>query len=154
MPAKRKGNYRSQKKLEAAAARKDREQQRRDFFAHALEARLTQMGMTQSELAREVNRILPPGVHISRSSISKYVHAKEPSSKPNPVRLAAIAKVLGVDQTQLVPSGRAIDKFLPVDFSATTDGRVHLKINRTFSTKTALAILRLVQEEDNLVTGT
>jgi transcriptional regulator with XRE-family HTH domain len=144
---KRKGNW-SQKQLEAAAARKDREQQRRNFFAHALEARLTQLGMTQSELAREVNRILPPGVRISRSSISKYVHAKIPTSKPNPVRLAAIAKVLGVDQSQLVPSGRAADKFIPVDFSATTDGRALLRINRTFSMKAALAILRIVQEED------
>ena len=152
---KRKGNYRSQKKLDAAAARRDREQQKRNFFSAVLAARLTQIGMTQSELARRATKLLTPPNKVTRSSISKYVHAKDPSSKPNPVRLAAIAKVLDLDPMQLVPAGKA-DPFIPVDFSATSDGRAYLKINRTFSMKTALEILRLTEldeQEDKMADG-
>jgi len=144
---KRVGNYRSSKKLEAAAARKDREQQLRNFFSFALKTRLVQVGMTQSELARQVNKILPHPHKITRSSISKYVHSKNPDSKPNPIRLAAIAKVLDVDPSQLVPVSRQIDSFVPVDFSATSDGRAHLKINRVYSMRAALEILRITEED-------
>ena len=111
---------------------------------------MTQLGITQSELARRASKLLPPPHKITRSSISKYVHATNPNSKPNPIRLAAIAKVLNVDPSEIVPSGRSVDPFIPVDFSATSDGRAWLKINRTFSMKTALEILRLVELEDRL----
>ncbi len=141
------GNYRSVAKLEAAAARHDREQKQRNFAAHFLHARMLQLGLTQSELARRATQLLPDGMQVTRSSVSKYIAGDNPNSKPSPVRLQAIAQVLDVKPEQIVPPARP-HRFVPVDFRTTSDGRAWLKIDRSFSKPTALRILQIIEDDD------
>ncbi len=145
---RRVGNFRSVAKLEAAAARHDREQKQRNFASHFLHARLLAVGITQSELARRATKLLPNGMRVTRSSISKYLAGDSPNSKPNPIRLKAIADALGVRPEHIVPPAKQVDKFIPVDFRTTSDGKAWLRIDRAFSKPTALKILQLVEEED------
>ncbi len=111
---------------------------------------MMQMGITQSELARRATQLLEPkGLKITRSSISKYLEADGPSSKPNPVRLQAIARVLDVAPEQIVPPAQHANRFVPVEFKITSDGKAWLTINQAFSQSAALRILKIAEEDSS-----
>ncbi len=69
-------------------------------FARRLQAALVTRGWTQSDLARKVAPLLP-NARLGRDNISKYIRGKV---LPLPPTLAAIAKVLDMEVTDLLPS--------------------------------------------------
>ena len=69
-------------------------------YAKNLQDRLSDKGWTQSELARRVAPLLPNS-RIGRDNISKYVRGKV---LPLPAAQAAIAKVLGCESKDMLPS--------------------------------------------------
>jgi transcriptional regulator with XRE-family HTH domain len=69
-------------------------------FAKKLQDALSDRGWTQSELARRMAPLLKES-RIGRDNISKYVRGKV---LPLPPALEAMAKVLGVESRDLLPS--------------------------------------------------
>jgi transcriptional regulator with XRE-family HTH domain len=96
----------SEKRLAAAAARKDREQRLRDYFANKLNTLRLEKGWSQSDLAREAAAHMPKGpdgkplAQMGRDSVSNYLRGK---TKPRPEHLEPLAKALGVSRDDLYP---------------------------------------------------
>jgi transcriptional regulator with XRE-family HTH domain len=148
---------RSARALEAAAARKAREQQLRNIFARRLEAARIAKGWNMSELAREASRHLPTpkrgqkqGKGVTRDLISNYTRAK---MRPRPEYLEAIAKALDMTREELMPSSPGAapppDQFPAMTLNQQEDGRAWIRLNRALSMPAALAIIEIVQKEDN-----
>ena len=117
-------------------------------FARRLQAALVQKGWSQSELARRVAPLLKNS-RLGRDNISKYVRGKV---LPLPPALSAIARVLEIDVTDLLPQGRApaaVETERP-PFEIRTLGEeqelawIHLSMALPF--ETCLEIRRLVRE--------
>lgn len=68
-------------------------------FGRRLQRAMMNKGYSQSELARYAETHL--GKHFGRDSVSQYIRGE---TLPNPQRLAALAKALGVDPEELLPS--------------------------------------------------
>ena len=72
-------------------------------FAKSLRAKLLELGISQSELARRAG--------LGRDSISGYIRGR---SLPNPVNIDRLAKALGVNAEELCPSyGLGADAIAP-----------------------------------------
>lgn len=125
-------------------------------FARRLERLRIQKGWNHSELARRATAFLPkPDVGqirhhtIGRDLIGHYVRGK---ILPNPVYLDALSKALGTKPEDLIP---AMPSMAPmtgdspaIQMLTLSDGRVSLRVNRTVSMGTAVAIVSLLQKED------
>lgn len=116
-------------------------------FARRLQAALVEKGWTQSELARRVAPLLKTS-RLGRDNISKYVRGKV---IPLPPALAAIAKVLEKEPTDLLPAGRAPAAVEaeqpPMSIRTLGEGEMGwLQINMALPFDTILKIRTLVRE--------
>jgi transcriptional regulator with XRE-family HTH domain len=118
----------------------------RNEFARRLQNALNDKGWTQSELARRVAPLMKES-RVGRDNISKYVRGKV---LPLPPMLEAMAKVLGVESRDLLPTRgtqTVSDENAPFDMRALEDGRVWLRINQAFDMSIALEIMALVKKQ-------
>jgi transcriptional regulator with XRE-family HTH domain len=117
-------------------------------FARRLQAALNERGWTQSELARRMAPLLKHS-RLGRDNISKYVRGKV---LPLPPALEAMAKVLGVEGRDLLPSrGRqaTAEEHAPLDVRDIGEGRVWLRVNQAVDWPIALQILGLLRGKEN-----
>lgn len=122
-------------------------------FGRRLQAHLIRKGWNQSDLARFASAKVPgKGKEkrtIGRDLIGLYIRA---AAFPNPIYLQAIADALGVPTDQLVPAQNVLpardDELTPFSFRQLDAERMHIRLNRTVSTKTANAIFDLLRAED------
>lgn len=118
-------------------------------FAQRLQARMLEKGMTQSDLMRATNRLLPVGHSMSRDSVSKYLRGK---NIPNPIYAAAMAKSLGMKPDDLLPSrgpltrDSASDMAAPFKMTEQGDGNVWVSINMAMPWDVALEVMKLVKK--------
>jgi transcriptional regulator with XRE-family HTH domain len=68
-------------------------------FGKRLQRVMMAKGLSQSELARLAEMHL--GKHFGRDSVSQYIRGE---TLPNPQRLGALSKALGVEPEELLPS--------------------------------------------------
>jgi len=114
-------------------------------FAKRLQERLNDKGWTQSELARRMAPLLKES-RIGRDNISKYVRGKV---LPLPPALEAMAKVLGVESKDLLPTratqGTA-DELSPLDVRDIGAGRAWLQVNQAVDWDVALDVMKRLRE--------
>lgn len=120
-------------------------------FARRLQAKMQERGWNQSELSRQCAKHLPkpePGqkqyLDISRDMINRYVRGLV---LPRPPVLAALAKTLKCEETDLMPAG-ASRMHSAFEMRGVGQGRVALRINRTISMEAATRIVAILNEED------
>lgn len=111
-------------------------------FGRRLQGLLMERGLNQSELARRAG--------IGRDSVSTYVRGR---SFPEPKALALMAKALGVSPQELLPNtvAAAIDNDTPsLELKESTGhpGKMWMRLNRLVTTKQALKIMAILQEQD------
>ena len=116
-------------------------------FARRLQAALVERGWTQSELARRVAPLLKNS-RLGRDNISKYVRGKV---LPLPPALAAIAKVLEMESSDLLPIGRAPSAVEteqpPMSIRSLGEGEMGwIQLNMALPFDTILEIRKLVRE--------
>lgn len=116
-------------------------------FARRLQHIMVQKGWNQSELARRATEQMTSG-EIGRDVISVYIRGK---SVPGPERLSALAKALGVERSELMPSvgitaASRVDP--PVDVRDIGEGKVWLRINQAVDWPSALKILEILKGND------
>lgn len=114
-------------------------------FAKRLQDRLNDKGWTQSELARRMAPLLKES-RIGRDNISKYVRGKV---LPLPPALEAMAKVLGVESKDLLPSRATqgvVDEMSPMDVRDIGGDRYWVQINQALDADVALEIMRLIRQ--------
>lgn len=115
-------------------------------FGRRIQALMVKKNMNQSDLARAAAKFMP-NKKFNRDNISVYVRGK---SFPGPVRLAAVAKALGVAPTDLMPEHgipSVDEKAPPLDIRAIGDGNVWLRINQATSMDVAMKIMALLGQE-------
>lgn len=118
----------------------------RQEFARNLQNKLNDKGWTQAEFARRVAPLLKDS-RIGRDNISKYVRGKV---LPLPPHLEAMAKVLGVESRDLLPSRgtrSSNEEFAPQAMRSVGEGRVWTQINQTMSLSTALKLFQILKDE-------
>src|SRR5262245_64678077 len=113
-------------------------------FAKRLQDALSDRGWTQSELARRMAPLLKES-RIGRDNISKYVRGKV---LPLPPALEAMAKVLGVESKDLLPTratSTTSDELAPSSLRDLGDGRYWLQVNMAVDPDVALEVMRLIR---------
>jgi transcriptional regulator with XRE-family HTH domain len=112
-------------------------------FGRRLQKALNAKGWNQSELARRMAPLLPR-TSIARDNISKYVRGKV---LPQPLVLEAMATVLGVQPSDLLPARRTNIPAAnpPLDARDLGDGNVWLRVNRAVSWDVALQVMKLLR---------
>lgn len=103
-------------------------------FGRRLEQLATDRGLNQSALARQASKHLPAA--MSRDSVSKYMRGK---NWPGPTHMAALAKALGVSQSELAPEADGSTFEL-----RQTGDKVRLKIDQTVTFDVAAQIAALL----------
>jgi transcriptional regulator with XRE-family HTH domain len=114
-------------------------------FAKRLQDALNDKGWTQSELARRMAPLLKES-RIGRDNISKYVRGKV---LPLPRALEAMAKVLGVESKDLLPTratSTVSEELSPLDVRDIGGGRVWLQVNQAVDWEVALDVMRRIRE--------
>jgi transcriptional regulator with XRE-family HTH domain len=114
-------------------------------FAKRLQDALSDRGWTQSELARRMAPLLKES-RIGRDNISKYVRGKV---LPLPHALEAMAKILGMDSKDLLPSRatRAVsDGLSPLDIRDIGGDQYWVQINQALDADVAIEIVRLIRQ--------
>jgi transcriptional regulator with XRE-family HTH domain len=114
-------------------------------FAKRLQDALNDKGWTQSELARRMAPLLKES-RIGRDNISKYVRGKV---LPLPPALEAMAKALGVQSKDLLPTRATqavADELSPMDVRDIGGGRVWLQVNQAVDWEVALDVMRRIRE--------
>lgn len=118
-------------------------------FANRLQRAMVDKGWNQSELARQAGIQL--GREIGRDSVSQYVRGV---SFPNPERLGAIARALGKEVSDLMPTRgvRSAASINEVAFSVSDngDGTSWVRVNQAVDSRVALKIWSLLQEDERL----
>jgi transcriptional regulator with XRE-family HTH domain len=117
-------------------------------FARRLQSAMNDKGWNQAELARRVGPLLKES-RIGRDNISKYVRGKV---LPLPHALEAIAKVLGVESKDLLPSRGTLataEDHSPLDVRDIGENRVWLRVNQAVEWPIALQILGLLKGKDH-----
>jgi transcriptional regulator with XRE-family HTH domain len=126
-------------------------------FGRRLEARMNQLGWSQSELSRRATACLPKaavgqvqGHSLGRDRISSYVRGKY---LPRPPALEALAKALKCESEDLL-SPENIPSVVPAgprfEMKSIDSKNVRIRIDRIVSQKTATAIMVLLNKEDGL----
>ena len=122
--------------------------QAKQIFAARLQAAMDAKGWSQSDLARNATRLLPPGTkkEIGRDNVSNWVRGVH---LPGSIFLNAVAQALGKEPTDLLPS-RAVpsakDTAPPLDVRDRGDGHVYLRVNRRVPFSVAVAVMKLLQD--------
>jgi transcriptional regulator with XRE-family HTH domain len=114
-------------------------------FAKRLQDKLSDKGWNQSELARRMAPLLKES-RIGRDNISKYVRGLV---LPLPAALEAMAKVLGVESKDLLPSRatQAVSNGSPaLDVRDIGGDRYYVQINQALDADVALEIMRLIRK--------
>jgi transcriptional regulator with XRE-family HTH domain len=114
-------------------------------FAKRLQDALNDKGWTQSELARRMAPLLKES-RIGRDNISKYVRGKV---LPLPAALEAMAKALGVQSKDLLPTRATqavANELSPMDVRDIGGGRVWLQVNQAVDWEVALDVMRRIRE--------
>jgi transcriptional regulator with XRE-family HTH domain len=114
-------------------------------FAKRLQDALNDRGWNQSELARRMAPLLKES-RIGRDNISKYVRGKV---LPLPAALEAMAKVLGVESKDLLPSRATqggADELSALDVRDIGAGRVWLQVNQAVDWDVALDVMKRLRE--------
>jgi transcriptional regulator with XRE-family HTH domain len=117
-------------------------------FARRLQNAMNDKGWTQAELARRVAPLLKES-RIGRDNISKYVRGKV---LPLPPALEAMAKVLGMESKDLLPTRgtqAAAEEHSPLDVRDIGENRVWLRVNQAVDWPIALQILGLLKGKDH-----
>jgi transcriptional regulator with XRE-family HTH domain len=86
----------------------------RHVLAKQLQHYLRKKGWSQADLARRANNAMPEGsVKLNRDNISRYCRGE---NFPNPERIEAMCKALGITYEQLVPEDQRLteDEFLAI----------------------------------------
>jgi transcriptional regulator with XRE-family HTH domain len=112
-------------------------------FAKRLQQFMTDKGWNQSDLARAASKFMPDK-KFNRDNVSLYVRAQQ---LPGPVRLRAMAKALGVEETKLIPPGAtaSVDEDAPpLAMRPLGSGNVWLQINQAVPQDIALQIITLL----------
>lgn len=115
-------------------------------FARRLQRLMYSKGWNQSDLARAVEKRL--GRPFGRDNVSHYIRGK---SLPREDIQAALAAVLGVDPSEIVPPvarASAANRNPPIDIRALEDGNAWLKINMAVPFGVAVKVLNLVNPDD------
>lgn len=148
---------RSPRALQAAAARKSREQALRNIFARRLEDARVDKNWSQSDLAREAtahlakrkNGVPGRGQSIGRDLISNYSRGK---IRPRPEYLEAIAKALGLTREELMPTSLGAaplrEQCPPMQMTEQADGQVLLRLNRVVPMSVAIEIVNAINRVD------
>ncbi len=117
-------------------------------FASRLQKMITEKGWNQSELARRASDYMVEGGKIGRDNISGYIRG---TTLPGPLKLAAIAKALGVQPEDILPQRgvpNAGSKTLPpLDMRDLGDGNVWIRVNQAVSRNVGLKIMNLLLGE-------
>lgn len=126
-------------------------------FGRRLQARMVQLGWNQSELSRRATAYLPKpakgqvqGHALGRDRISSYIRGKY---MPRPEALQALARALQCKAADLVPPGgvpSVIEEGPMMEMKSLDGKRVHIRLNRVVTQKTATAIMGLLSQEDKL----
>lgn len=126
-------------------------------FGRRLQARMIQLGWNQSELSRRATAYLPKatkgqvqGHTLGRDRISSYIRGKY---LPRPEALDAIAKALQCKPADLLPPGGvpSVVEEGPMFEMKSLDGkRVHIRLNRVVTQKSATEIMAVLSREDKL----
>lgn len=124
-------------------------------FAKRVQHRMVAKGWNQSDLARQASVHLTEKAgkrkNMGRDSVSHYVRGE---NLPTPAHLYALAKALGCEPHDLVPSiglPSVDDKRKPAMRVDTLEsGRAHIVMDRVVSLATALKIQQAVMEDDQL----
>jgi transcriptional regulator with XRE-family HTH domain len=114
-------------------------------FAKRLQDALNDKGWTQSELARRMAPLLKES-RIGRDNISKYVRGKV---LPLPPALEAMAKVLGVESKDLLPTRATSivsEEMSPSSLRDIGGDRYWVQLNLALDADVALEIMRLVRQ--------
>lgn len=112
-------------------------------FAKRLQRAMVKKGWNQSELARRSSGYLKGG-EIGRDLISHYIRGV---AIPQPEKLQALCKALGVEPVDLLPTAPTVDnKSPPFDMRQLEDGNVWLRINQAVSMDQALRIGKILNE--------
>lgn len=117
-------------------------EQQRTLFATKLENLRADRGWTQTELAKRASQFSEKP--ITRDRISKYSLGHSLPGKPH---LSAIAKALGVEQAELLPS-RVVRNLTSHPLRATLleDGMAQLNINMMVPWDLAVKIVAMIRE--------
>ncbi len=118
-------------------------------FASRLQKLITEKGWNQSELARRASDHMPEGQKMGRDNVSGYIRG---TTLPGPIKLAAIAKALGVQPEDILPQRgvpNAGSKTLPaLDMRDLGDGNVWMRVNQAVTRAIGLKIMNLLLGED------
>lgn len=122
--------------------------QRREF-ARRLASALIERGWSQTELASRASELMPPGQKLEKYSVSVYVSGK---SFPEPMRLDAICRALGVPPSSLVPGyegiGRLSGGARSLEVSDAGDGMMWLIVHKRLPLSVVLDVLKLINEAE------
>lgn len=119
----------------------------RRAFARRLQQAINEKGWSQADLTRELAKFMDEPPH--RSLVSNYIRQK---SLPQPEKLHALAKALGMKPNELLPTN--IDNEAVAQQSAAADlrdiggGKVWLRINQAVTWASALKILEVLKGEN------
>lgn len=114
-------------------------------FAKRLQNAIIDKGWSQSDLARRASKHMPEGKSIGRDLVSNWIRGL---SLPRPHHLKALAKALGMDQKELLPSSPSVGAAAPsFDIRQIEDGLVWLRINQATDYETALKIMGLLRPD-------
>lgn len=118
-------------------------------FSRRLSRFLLEKGWNQSDLARASQKFMPEGKAFGRDRVSHYIRGR---AVPNPTSLNAMCQALGVEPTDLMPSGinpsSTKDIAPKLEVRDMGEGYVWLKVNRAVSKDTALKIQQMIYEDD------
>lgn len=117
-------------------------EQQRTLFATKLEDLRSDRGWTQTELARRASQFSEK--EITRDRISKYAGGHSLPGRPH---LLAIAKALGVDPAELLPSRVVRNQTRhPLQATLRSDGMAELNINMFVPWELAVEIVKMIRE--------
>jgi transcriptional regulator with XRE-family HTH domain len=116
-------------------------------FARRVQGELNRNGWTQAELARRMAPLLKDS-RVGRDNISKYVRGKV---LPLPHHLEAMAKALGVESRDLLPTRApraTAEENPPFDMRAIDGDRAWLRVNQPVPWPIAIKIAALLKGVD------
>lgn len=117
-------------------------------FARRIYRLMLKKGWSQSQLAREASKGGDP--QVTRDDVSRYIRGV---SLPIEGKLLKLAKVFGVDATDILPNytATAMDREHPafeMKVSPANAGVAWLRVNRLVKTSTATAIAAMLEKDE------
>jgi hypothetical protein len=112
-------------------------------FARKLESLLAAKNWNKSDFAREATKHAPKGVTIGRHLTAAYCRG---DNEPTPQNLTILAKTLGVQPEDLMPS-KPGDGGRYATATSTIDGKTRLVVDAEVEPETAMKILTMLRED-------